>query len=378
MPADRLGQLAALFISDVARRRADQSRDGILFHILGHIDSDHVLLIVEQRLCESLCKLRLADAGGSEEQERADRPRRVLDARLRAHNCLADLGHSLILSDHSLVKLRIEMQRLVALGLRQLRHRNASPAGHDRRNLILRHFLVHQRGVLVLRLGLLRFHLIFQLRQLAVLQLCRLVVIPLLLRELDLVLRIVNLLLQFADSVYVRLFVLPLRFLLGKLILQIGELLLQILQALLRQRVVLFLQRRHLDLHLHNLPVHLIEILRERIHLRLDHGAGFIHQVNRLVRQKPVRDITVRQRRSGNQGRILNFDAVIDLEAVLQTAQDGDGILHRGFIDHDRLEPAGKRLVLLNVLPVLVQRRRADAVQLAARQHRLEHIARVK
>ena len=46
----------------------------------------------------------------------------------------------------------------------------------------------------------------------------------------------------------------------------------------------------------------------------------------------------------------------------------------RRLIDEDRLEAALQRGVLLDVLAVLVERRRADAVQLAARQHRLEHV----
>ena len=41
------------------------------------------------------------------------------------------------------------------------------------------------------------------------------------------------------------------------------------------------------------------------------------------------------------------------------------------------LEPALERGVLLDVLPVLVERRRADRVQLAAREHRLQHVRRV-
>ena len=41
------------------------------------------------------------------------------------------------------------------------------------------------------------------------------------------------------------------------------------------------------------------------------------------------------------------------------------------------LEPPLERRVLLDVLPVLVERRRADRVQLAAREHRLQHVRRV-
>ena len=45
--------------------------------------------------------------------------------------------------------------------------------------------------------------------------------------------------------------------------------------------------------------------------------------------------------------------------------------------DVDRLEAALERRVLLDVLAVLVERGRADRAQLAAREHRLEHVARV-
>ena len=41
------------------------------------------------------------------------------------------------------------------------------------------------------------------------------------------------------------------------------------------------------------------------------------------------------------------------------------------------LEPALERGVLLDVLAVLVERRRADQAQLAAREHRLDHVAGV-
>ena len=36
-----LGQLAAFVVADVAGRRADQPRDGVLLHVLRHVDADH-------------------------------------------------------------------------------------------------------------------------------------------------------------------------------------------------------------------------------------------------------------------------------------------------------------------------------------------------
>ena len=61
----------------------------------------------------------------------------------------------------------------------------------------------------------------------------------------------------------------------------------------------------------------------------------------------------------------------------LQAAQDGNGGLHGGLAHQDFLEAALQRSVFFDVLAVFVQRGGAHAVQLAAREGWLEHIARV-
>jgi hypothetical protein len=69
--------------------------------------------------------------------------------------------------------------------------------------------------------------------------------------------------------------------------------------------------------------------------------------------------------------------AVVDLVALLQAAQDGDGVLDVRLVDQHLLEAPLQRRVLLDVLAVLVERGGADAVQLAAGQRGLEHVAGV-
>ena len=54
-----------------------------------------------------------------------------------------------------------------------------------------------------------------------------------------------------------------------------------------------------------------------------------------------------------------------------------DRVLDARLADQHRLEPPLERRVLLDVLAVLVERRRADRAQLAAREHRLQHVAGV-
>src|SRR5439155_6487237 len=80
LPADRLGQLAALVEADVAGRRPDEPAHVVALHELAHVDLDERVLAAEHELGERLRKLRLPDARGAEEDERADRALRVLEA----------------------------------------------------------------------------------------------------------------------------------------------------------------------------------------------------------------------------------------------------------------------------------------------------------
>ena len=49
MPAHLLGELSTFFVADIAGRRADQTRDAVLLHVLAHVDANHQLFIVEQK-----------------------------------------------------------------------------------------------------------------------------------------------------------------------------------------------------------------------------------------------------------------------------------------------------------------------------------------
>jgi hypothetical protein len=83
------------------------------------------------------------------------------------------------------------------------------------------------------------------------------------------------------------------------------------------------------------------------------------------------------QFRRGDDGRVGDVHAVVQFVLFLQAAQDGDGRLDAGLIDLHLLEAALQRGILLDVLAVFVERGGADAVQFAARQRRLQHVAGV-
>ena len=65
---------------------------------------------------------------------------------------------------------------------------------------------------------------------------------------------------------------------------------------------------------------------------------------------------------------------MVRLVALLQPAQDADRVRDRRLAHEHRLEAALERRVLLDVRPVLVERRRADSAELAAREHRLQEV----
>ena len=79
----------------------------------------------------------------------------------------------------------------------------------------------------------------------------------------------------------------------------------------------------------------------------------------------------------GDERLVVDLHAVENLVALLQSAQNGNGILDGRLVHHDGLEPALERGILFDVFAVFVQRRRADAVQFAAREHGFQQVARV-
>ncbi len=158
-------------------------------------------------------------------------------------------------------------------------------------------------------------------------------------------------------------------------VLYLGELFLELLETVAGELVVLFLEGHLFDLHLHDAAAQIVELRRHRVDLRADHRAGLIDEVDGLVRQETVGDIAVGERRRGDKRVVVDANAVIDLIALLQAAQDGNGVLDRRLVDLHGLEAALEGGVLFDILAVLVERGRADAVQLAASQHRLEEVA---
>ena len=67
-----------------------------------------------------------------------------------------------------------------------------------------------------------------------------------------------------------------------------------------------------------------------RVDLDAQPAGRLVHQVDGLVGQEPAGHVAVGQHGRRHQGGVLDADAVVDLVALLQAAQDGDGVLDRG------------------------------------------------
>ena len=122
-----LGELAALFVPDVAGRRADEAADRVLLHVLGHVERDQCVVVAEQELGQRLGQLGLADAGRAEEDERPTRALRILEAGPGAADGLGDRLDGVLLTEHPLVQFGLHVEELLRLFLGELVHRDAGP-----------------------------------------------------------------------------------------------------------------------------------------------------------------------------------------------------------------------------------------------------------
>ena len=77
--AHRLGQLAALIVAHIARRRTNQPCHRVLLHVLAHVDADHAALIIKERFCQCLCQLSFTNTSWSQENKGTNRPVRRFD-----------------------------------------------------------------------------------------------------------------------------------------------------------------------------------------------------------------------------------------------------------------------------------------------------------
>ena len=310
LAAHLLGELAALLVADIARRRAEEPGSGVLLGVLAHIQLDQRVLVAEQELSQRLGQLGLADTGWAGEDERAAGSLRVLQARPGTPDRAGERLDRVVLADIALADLLLHPQQPGRLFLGQLEHRDAGRGGQ------------HLGDDLLIHLG---------------------------------------------DDVKITR--LPLRLTLGAG----GQQLLLVIAETGSALEVLGVDGGFLlQPYRGHLLVELPQVRRSGHPPDPQPRARLVDQVDRLVGQEAIRDVPVGHLSRGDQRLISDGDPVVRLVAVAQPTQDVDGVRDGRLCHLDRLEAPLQRGVLLHVLPILVQRGSADGLQFTASQHRLE------
>ena len=278
------------------------------------------------------------------------------------------------------MQLALQALELVELALHHLGDGHAGPGAHDLGDLIGGHLLVEALAVLLLlRLerGLGILNLLLQARNHGVAQLGRTAQVAVARCALLFALGLVELSLELLHVVDGVLLVEPAGLLHVELFLDLGNLLAQGLQTLLGGVIGLLHERLLLDLQLGELTRGGINLDRHAVELHAQAACRLIDQVDGLVGQEAVGDVAIGEVGGCHERAIGDMHAVEDLVLLLEATQDRDGVLDGRLGDHHSLETTRERRVLLDVLAVLVKRGRADRMQVATSERRLEDVASV-
>ena len=96
-----------------------------------------------------------------------------------------------------------------------------------------------------------------------------------------------------------------------------------------------------------------------------------VDQIDGFVGQKAVGDIAIRKFRRGDDGGVGDAHAVMGFVALAQAAQNRDRVDDRRLSHQNALKAPLQGGVFFDMAAVFVERRRADATQLAARERGL-------
>ena len=113
--ADGLGELTALVVAQIARRRTQQTGHRVLLLILRHIELEQGFPAAEPALGQRLCQRRLAHAGRPEEEQRPDGPARLPQPRAAAPDGSGHRRHGPALAHHLGVQPLLEAGQTLPL-----------------------------------------------------------------------------------------------------------------------------------------------------------------------------------------------------------------------------------------------------------------------
>ena len=224
-------------------------------------------------------------------------------------------------------------QQFFTLALHQFGHGNAGGAGHDFGDFFGTHLGAQQARALFGRVpvvfaGIGIFQALFQLGQLAVLQLGHFVEVALAFELFHLNAAALDLLFDLRPALGLGFFRFPNVFQIGVFFLQLDDFFFNQGHAFDGRIVLLFAHRFAFNFELNQTPVQLVHHLGLGVDFNFDFGGRFVNQIDRLVGQETIGDVAVRQLGGCHDGRVGDFDAVVHFVFFLQAAQNSDGGFH--------------------------------------------------
>ena len=290
-----------------------------------------------------------------------------------AANCIGNRGNRLFLTDDAFGQKIFHMNQFFLFAFKHLVNRNACPLGNNRGNaLVGNDFPNVTFGVFGLFLNILQF--LFQLRNNAVLKFAGTFIASFPFGNVNFYPRLVQLVLDFGNIGQALFFFFPFVFQTFGLGLKPGNLITDEFQTLSGLFVVFLFECLTFNFQLQNTAVKFIKFFRFGINRHTQRTGCLVHQVDSLVGQKTVADVTVGQGGGGNKRAVGNAHAVMKLELVLDAAQYGNGFFNARFGNENRLETTSQSGVLFNIFFILRQGRCAQTMKFAPGQRRFEQV----
>ena len=145
----RFRQLSTFFVTHVAWRRPDEPGDRMPLHVLGHVETHHGPLVVEEKLSQSPGQFCLSYAGGTEKEEGTDGSVAVTQARPASPYGVGYGDDCFILAHHLPMQPGLHLDQFLDFSLDQPVDRDAGPLRNDLGDVLLVHFFLEHPAFLL-------------------------------------------------------------------------------------------------------------------------------------------------------------------------------------------------------------------------------------
>ncbi len=277
--AYRFGELTALIIAHISRRRPDKAGHTVLFHVFAHINANHAALIIKECFGECLGQFRLAYARGAKEDKGTNRTVGVFDARTGTQNGFADGFDRFVLTDYAFMEHIFQMNELFPLAREHLADGNTRPAADDLGDVFFADFFFEQGFALCAGGNFFFFflQLLLQLREFAIFEFRQTVEVIGAFRTFHLTVDLVDFLFDGPHAQNGLLFAVPFGLEGVFLRLQIRLFLRDFREFFLRSSIGFLFQRLFFNFQLHDFAADFVDRCRHGFDFRTQLGRGFIH-----------------------------------------------------------------------------------------------------